>query len=162
MKGSKKTLFIRTKHNMRIFEVIPFIMLQNEDTTFLIRNRTKKLNPKQERVLVSFFAVYLLVKCRFVAWNRGLTENVYVMYCRDKHFFFFNIICYVFGSCFSIRKTVFLSASHSASLQSQSLDGRGVRIITQKYKALKLKAHDRDSQVYRPIIYAFCNVIMVG
>ena len=42
---------------MQILGVIPFIMLQNEDITFLIRNRTKKLNPKQERVLVSFFAL---------------------------------------------------------------------------------------------------------
>ena len=31
-KWSKRTLFIRTKHKMRIFGVIPFIKLQNEST----------------------------------------------------------------------------------------------------------------------------------
>ena len=29
-KRFKRTLFIRTKHNMRIFEVSPFIKLQND------------------------------------------------------------------------------------------------------------------------------------
>ena len=42
-KRLKRTLFIRTKHDMRIFGVIPFIGLQNYTQTAVKRRKTMKI-----------------------------------------------------------------------------------------------------------------------